>query len=376
MSDLDVLRGLGDQILPPSFDALRETARRRTRRTTTAVVVAAAAALAVVAGTTSLVMTDDDKDLRPTPLPPVNTTHPLTYAEGTAIHYGDRSVTVPAAVLELDVTDDGVVARTDDGGIWFTDGTALDRIGTHGEPGSAYDDDVRPHPYAATWGFVVSENVGSRAGWFEFPQTGHPELVVYDTRTREETARQSLDVTPGDYALLGRVTESYGYWFTDPESDSDSGPLPQRRIELATGAEGPITRQTYEADTPGVGTPRTMVVSHSEVKPFEYFVVDGTNWQFNIRARRVEPQGAQPLDARDGGTRKKFTFDAPDDYPDTVPMWLSQWLDDDTVIITGVRGGDIGSGSSDDDLLECHFSTGACAVVLTVPQDAVMPEVG
>jgi hypothetical protein len=307
----------------------------------------------------------------------VDTTHPLTYAEGTTIHYGDQAVTAPAAVLELDVTDDGVVARTDDGGIWFTAGTVLDRIGTLGEPGSAYDDDVRPHPYAATWGFVVSENIGSRAGWFEFPQTGHPELVVYDTRTREETARQSLDVTPGDYALLGRVTESYGYWFTDPESDSDNGPLPQRRIELATGAQGPITRQTYEADTPGLRTPRTMMVSHSEVKPFEYLVVDGTNWQFSIRAGRVEPQGAQPLDARDGGTGKKFTFDAPDGYPRTIVMWLSQWLDDDTVIITGVRGGDIsGPGSSDDDLLECHFSTGSCAVVLTVPQDAVMPEVG
>jgi hypothetical protein len=52
MSDLDVLRGLGDQILPPSLDALRETARRRTRRTTAVTIVAAAAAVAVVAGTT------------------------------------------------------------------------------------------------------------------------------------------------------------------------------------------------------------------------------------------------------------------------------------------------------------------------------------
>jgi hypothetical protein len=378
MSDLDLLRGLGDQILPPSFDALRETARRRTRRRTTAVLVAAAAALVVVAGTTLLVMTDDDEDLQPTQLPPVNTTHPLTYAEGTSIHYGDRSVTVPAAVLELDVTDAGVVARTDDGGIWFTDGTDLEQIGTLGEPGPAYDEQDRPHPYAATWGFVVSDNIGSRAGWFEFPQPGQPELVVYDTRTREETARQPLDVTPGDYALLARVTELYGYWFTDPESDSDNGPLPQRRVQLATGTQERISRHGYEADTPGAGTPRTMMVSHAEgAEPANYFVVDGTNWQFNIQAGRVEPQGAQPLDARNGGTRKKFAFDAPDGYPNTLPMWLSQWLDDDTVIITGIRGGDVnGTGSGNDDLLECHFSTGACAVVLTVPAEAVMPEVG
>jgi hypothetical protein len=207
MSDLDVLRGLGDQILPPSFAALRETARRRSRRTRTAVAVGAAAGLVVFSGTALLLVTDDDNDVRPTQLPPVNTTHPLTYAEGTTIHYGDRSVTAAAAVLELDVTDDGVVARTDDGGIWFTNGTDLEQIGTLGVPGSTYDDEERPHPYAATWGFVVSDNVGSRAGWFEFPQPGQPELVVYDTRTREETARQPLDVSPGDYALLSRVSE-------------------------------------------------------------------------------------------------------------------------------------------------------------------------
>jgi hypothetical protein len=380
MSDLDLLRGLGDQIVPPSFDALRETARRRARRTTTAAVVAAAAALALVAGTTVLLATDDDSRPEPTkePTPAVDTTHPLTYAEGTTIRYGDRSVTAPAAVVEIDVTDDGVVARTDDGGIWFTDGTDVEQLGTLGDPGPAYDDENHPHPYAATWGFVVSDNLGSRVAWFEFPRRGEPELVVYDTRTREETARQPLDVAPGSYALLGLVTERYGYWFTDPETDSDNGPLPQARIDLATGAQEQVTRRVFDADHAGVGTPRTMMISHAEGnQPARYVVVDGTAWQFNVTGGRVEPQGAQPLDARDGGTRKKFSFDAPDGYPDTLPMWLSQWLDDDTVVITGVHGADTdGTGSGDEDLLECHLSTRACAVALTVPPQAVMPEVG
>lgn len=368
MSELERLRSLGYQIIPPPFDALRETARRRTRRTRTAAVVAAATAVALVAGTTLLARTDDDvTDLRPVEKP-VNTTHPLTYAEGSTIHYGDRTVTAPDVVAELDVTDDGVVARTENGGIWFTDGTDVEQVGTLGEPGSAYD--TADHPYATTWGFVVSDNVGSRVGWFEFPRPGQPELVVYDTRTREESARQPLDIAPGSYALLGPVTERYGYWFTSAETFSDDGPLPQSRIELATGTQEQVTKRAYAADTPSVGTPRTMLVSHAEgSQPVAYLVLDGTNWQFDIGGGRVEPQGAQPLDARDGATRKKFAFDAPDGYPDAAPSWLSQWLDDDTVVITANSRGN-------DDLLECHFSTGACAIALQVPEAAVMPEIG
>jgi len=83
----------------------------------------------------------------------------------------------------------------------------------------------------------------------------------------------------------------------------------------------------------------------------------------------VEPQGAQPLDARDGGTGQRFQFDAPPGYPDAAPNWLTQWLDDDTVVITVNRRGN-------DELLECHFSTRACAVALQVPEEAIMPEIG
>ena len=51
MPDLDPLRSLADQLVPPSFGGLRETARRRTRRDADAVAVAAAAAaVAVIAG--------------------------------------------------------------------------------------------------------------------------------------------------------------------------------------------------------------------------------------------------------------------------------------------------------------------------------------
>ena len=48
MSELDQLRSLGDQVVPPSFELLRETARRRDRRHSVAAVLASAAAVVVV----------------------------------------------------------------------------------------------------------------------------------------------------------------------------------------------------------------------------------------------------------------------------------------------------------------------------------------
>lgn len=369
MPDLDLLRGLADEIVPPPFDALRETAQRRTRRAAAATVVAAAAAVALLVGVTFLAVTGDNRKPRPIRPPDVvDTTHPLTYAEGPKVHYGDKTVRAPGVVAEVDVTDAGVVVRTDDGRIWLTDGAGVDQIGTLGSPGNAYD--VEDHPYATSWGFVVSDNTGARAAWLEFPSPGEPELVVYDTATRKETYRRALPASAGSYALLGSVTERYGYWYTSPETVESDVPLPQQRIELATGVRERVTRRAYAADTPGVGTPRTMLVSHAQGnEPVVYLVHDATAWQFDIGGGRVTPQGAQPMDARNGETRTRFAFDAPHGYPDTGPNWLTQWLDDDTVVIAVGRGGK-------DDLLECRFSTGACALALRVPAKAVMPEIG
>ena len=50
--------------------------------------------------------------------------------------------------------------------------------------------------------------------------------------------------------------------------------------------------------------------------------------------------------------------------PDTrtaAPNWLTQWIDDDTVIVTVNRAGN-------DDLLECRFSTRACTLANRLPE--------
>ena len=329
--------------------------------------MAAAVAVAVVASTALLAGTEDRSVPEPVGPPnEVSTTHPLTYALGATIHYGERTVDTPGEVVELDVTDAGVVARTADGGIWFTDGQELEQVGTLGEPGSAYA--VADHPFGSSWGFVVSDNTGARAAWLEFPQPGEPELVVYDTENAEETARQPLGVDPGSYALLEGVTDRYGYWYSTPESIEDE-PYPDQRIDLGSGATQQVSEEAYAADRPGPDSPRTMMVSHAEESEAanDWVIHDATMRQFDVRAGRLVPMGLQPMDARDGGTGRRFEFDAPEGYPNAGPGWLVQWLDDDTVVIVQTRGGN-------DDLLECRHSTGACALAERLPDGAVLPE--
>ena len=177
------------------------------------------------------------------------TTRPLTYADGVTIHYGEQTLDAPGPVQELDVTDAGVVARTADGGIWFTDGQDLERVGTLGEPGSAYAD--ADFPFGASWGFVVSDNTGARAAWLEFPQTGEPELVVYDTENAEETAREPLGVDPGSMrcwpgsptvTATGTRTRSRSRTSRTPTNASTSAPGRRRRCRwrrMSPTGQGP-----------------------------------------------------------------------------------------------------------------------------------------
>ena len=161
-------------------------------------------------------------------------------------------------------------------------------------------------------------------------QPGQPELVVYDTRTLE-SVHQSLDVAPGSYALLASVTERFAYWYDNSATVEDECPSPRLVLDLATGAQEPVagsasSRQSRSGDpTQHDGEPRrgrrTAVPGHRRQRV-----------AVAVQGGRVEPQGMQPLDARDGGSRKRFAFDAPAGYPNTNPIWLTQWLDDDTVV--------------------------------------------
>ena len=203
MSELDQLRSLGDQVVPPSFELLRETARRRTRRRD-AVAGAVPPPWPSSSVARSALWPAPRTGARPSPWPAERGQHdppahlrprvddPLRRADGRRARRGRGAGCDRRRRGRPDRRWRDLVHRR----------ASLEQVGTLGEPGSAYAD--ADHPFGSSWGFVVSDNTGARAAWLEFPQPGEPELVVYDTENAEETAREPLGVDPGSYALLAR----------------------------------------------------------------------------------------------------------------------------------------------------------------------------
>jgi len=372
MPELDLLRTLGDQLAPPSLDSLRETARRRGRRARIASVGVSAAAVVAVTATAVVLTPDDDPDPRPAEPSRVEetSTRPLTYADGSTIHYGDQTVDAGSPVSELDLTDDGVAFRTEDDRIWFTDGTSIDEIGARGEP-------VEPAGELEAWamrsdftdgrstGWIVSGNSGSNLMWFDFTDPGTPEVVVFDTSTDEELLRAGIDIPSGSWTGPHSVTEDSAYFFRDPDPVADDE-MPQVRLDLTTGAQTRISSEEYLADA-GSRPARSFQISHAE-QGFElYEIVEGAGRQFDVHHGRLRPMGMQPIEVRDGLTGGRLALQAPNGYPDTNPIWLVQWLDDDSVVIFDPIG-------DQDQLLVCPVPRGACEVAVTASNSIVVPD--
>jgi hypothetical protein len=90
-------------------------------------------------------------------------------------------------------------------------------------------------------------------------------------------------------------------------------------------------------------------------------------------ARGIVPRGPGDLVVLDGATRTPFAFTASPGFrdPDPIPGFLTQWIDDDTIVIAfqDYRGRQLS------DLLVCHVSTGACDLAAQ-SVEAVLPEIG
>jgi hypothetical protein len=375
MPELDVLRRLGDQIVPPPFEALRETARQRARRARVLTSVAVAAAVVAVTATTVYVGRPSDRQLEPAPPPPAPSSRPLTYADGSTIHYGDQTVEVDGQVVELDVTDYGVGFRTADGQIWFTDGHAVDRLGAVGETGPGYGD---PWPMMSSPGWMLSANAGSRLVWFEFPSPGAPEVVVYDTGSRQEIARDTVRLEPGHTAVPAQVSDSFVYWFRDPSPDELPEDQTQVRYDPATGDQSRITEQDLLRDLDSDAEVRSVRLKGDgrwdSSGAFHYS--DGMRLQMGLRLQRdvagvagIAPQGPGDMVAEDVNGRP-FAFEPPPGYTDKSGVaWLVQWLDDQTVVVLSPL-------RQSTDLIACHLATGTCEVAASAPTGIVVPDFG
>jgi len=370
MSELDLLRRLGDHVVPPPLDELRTIARRRTRRTIVAISLGAAACVAaVLLGVHTF---PAETHTAPPVKEPEPHGRPLTYAQGSTVHHGDREVALPGRVLELDLTDDGVVARVADGGIWFTDGGEPSLIGELGTPGDSSPTFGAGPGDIIAWGhpgFVVSGSYGSVAAWWEFQPHGAPELVVYDTAAGRAMARRPVPLDEGSTVLLDSVSDRFVYWYVDPvEHELDT---PNARLDTRNGTVGDVSPHQYAGDRPPAGTSRTVLISHAEGGGEPYRVARGP-LQLGMSpggGNRIRVFGEQPLEALDGGTGDPFVFAAPKSYrPPETPAFLAQWLDDDSFVLAYKLDGPA-------DLLTCRVSVRSCEVTMR-SVDALLPEIG
>jgi len=371
MSELDVLRRLGDQIVPPPFEALRETARRRARRTRVATSVAVAVSVAAVSATTVYLSRHDARQVEPGPAVPAPSSRPLTYADGSSIHYGQRTVEADGPVVELDLTDDGVAFRTADGRIWFSDGSAIDSLGSLGETGPGYSGGTWPLTTRPGW--VLSANTGSRLVWFEFPTPGEPEVVVYDTGTGEEVARDAIRLEPGHTAVPALLSDRFVYWFKDPDSEEMPEDQSQVRYDPATGEQSRITEQDLVRDLDTEAAVRSVRLKGDGRwdSSGAFHFSDGMGLQMSLDpgVDGVAPMGPGDMVAEDV-RGEPFAFKQPLGYTDKSGVsWLVQWLDDRTVIVLSpLRQGT--------DLITCHLETKACEVTTSAPTGIVAPDFG
>lgn len=372
MSELDVLRRLGGQIVPPPYEALVETARRRDRRARVATSALAAVTVAAVSATTFYLTRSNDREVEPAPAP---SSRPLTYADGTTIHYGGHSVEAESPVVELDLTDDGVAFRTEDGQIWFTDGSTVDRLGALGETGPGYDD---TWPLMTRPGWMLSANAGSRLVWFEFPAAGEPEVVVYDTASEREIARDAVRLAPGHTSVPALVSDRFVYWYQDPNPDELGADQTQVRYDPRTGDQTRVTEPDVLDDLDADAAVRSVRLKgdgRSEGSPgFHYS--DGMGQQMGLDLQQdvagvdgVAPVGPGDMVARDVDGRP-FAFQPPPGYTDKSGIaWLVQWIDDQTVVVVSPL-------RQRTDLLACHLDTATCEVAASAPAGIVVPDFG
>ena len=380
------VRGRPDDRLAAVHARIRSARRRRAAE---AVAATSAAVLALVVGIVVLTgPAGQDKHSgplppahsgTPTPTVPSSTTREIVYGDlgprGTrvgTIHLGDREVEIDQTLRtlrfwDLHVTDAGVVYDKGDGSVWFTDGGRPRQIAAQACDGSKGS--IGPT--------VATGNGGPWAVWFDCSPGQDWTLVVFDTGSGIEVARQpipSCRPTTGSACGPDTVVGEHVYFTRqyDPGKDRNLR-YRQYRLDVTSGRVTPATPQEYADD----------LGSHARV------LVVGDSWRtgtlegeldFDVFGSRLVPityppdaehRPARAFDATTGRpvrlllTRRYHPDPAPGFHGADVSGYftrfsLFEWLDDDTVALAQM--GD--NGSVFGDIITCNLSGGRCHVAV------------
>lgn len=276
------------------------------------------------------------------------------FADGSVIHYGDRTFTVDAPIASYVQTDDGFVYTTADGDAWFFDGTASTRIGR------------------AAGHRLRADDTGSLVAWLTGTPKTAEQYVVYDTSLRTEVSRVDAagvtasadDSGPSVYA----VDDGAVYWH---------GAAGIERYQVATGTSTDVaTWPTTSSRPQASGGPRELVdVANGRLA----YVVEGdqgsrllvgdtvgpgaqqmpTGWHgvLSPDGRYIGVEEADEVAVYDTRSGSEVTPDLAG-YPFKV---VYGWEDADTAMVFAIT--DLKAARYPAEFLRCDVPAGDCTVV-------------
>ena len=279
-----------------------------------------------------------------------------------SFQYGDERVGLDVNAEQLDVTDDGVVLVGEQGGVYFADGTTVERIGETGQQ----------YPWAS--GHVDSGNAGSLVSWFT-PSEPAASLVVYDTHERKVVADQDIPRCSAGCSQMGIVDDKV---YVDDPVDETDGPGPHNRVfslDVTTGDVTATETRTFWNDLRD--QPRALVKSNN---PASGEVVAADAW-LAIRSDRlvlqwlleeIGPEGEDVFGYGGYDTLgRPVDLRLPEGYIPTDSYRLFQWLDDDRFAVIGGLGDgstpDVPHGKGYGDILICDLSAERCQLASPGP---------
>ena len=289
---------------------------------------------------------------------------PLVYADGSTVHVGDKTVEARDPVAFIGATDDGAVYEAAlDGTLWFTDGTSTSVIGT-----SQFTAAPTAHG-----GVVTTGDSGSLVVWADVTGRRNKvpvELVVFDTSRREEVARIPF-AGPGRDGTVVHVGEDQ-VWFA-PSSRRGCwvggahpcGDPHLFRFDVASGETTKIALDDLDAV---LSTRARMFVAEDNDLEFnEPGFSEGANFRQVGRRLATVTSGGDPMTlTRSNGDEVRLRL--PSGYVAPGPegsggITVSQWLDDDHVVLwADDGGGDL--PAKEGDLLVCRLPDGVCRVAV------------
>jgi hypothetical protein len=381
-----------DALTAPAFDItdIVERGNRRMRRRRALVATGAVATVAATIITAIVLASPEQRSHRPvnhptpTPATPTASARSLTFTDDyredwnpephwlmQSIQYGDQRIRLEFEAEQMDVTDDGVVVVSEEGGVYLSNGATVERIG-------------QTNPQDLSWasGRTESGNDGSLVSWFT-SDGPTASLNVYDTHQRRLVAESSLPQCPNGCPQLGIVGDRV--YFDDPV-DETTASGPRNRIlflDVSTGEVTGIEMREFWEDLRH--HPRALVKSN-DPSSGEVVAVDAwlakrddrlvLQWLVDETGPDVDGDGrgdgravfgyggydtnGRPLDLR-----------LPAGYAATDSYRLFQWIDDDRFAAIGAVGdGSMPAaphGKGYGDILICDLAAERCRVASQGP---------